>query len=88
MQPLAGVADERRQTPLDVQVHVLEVAATTRTRRAAISLADRRQAALDVAEVLRGDDADGREHACVGERARDVGVGQAPVERRPTRCSA
>ena len=42
--------------------------------------ADRRHATLDVGQVGRGDDAGRRQHSRVGERARDVGFGEALVE--------
>ena len=79
MQALAGVADERGQAPLDVEVHVLEIG-RPREFAARDLAADLRHAALDGGEVGGGEDADGGEHPRVRERALDVDVGQAAIE--------
>jgi hypothetical protein len=79
VQALAGVAHEVGQPALDVQVHVLVVERPG--ERAGRDLdTDRREPALDVGQVAGRQDAGAREHAGVGERAVDIGVGQAAVE--------
>ena len=80
VQALAGVADERGQPPLDVEVDVLVVErpgerAGARSRRgSAPGRARCRPGPAPRRMPVR------REHARVGERAVDVGVGQAAVE--------
>ena len=80
VQALAGVADERGQAPLDVEVHVLEVARPGEL--AALDLAPYRAACR--ARSPRGrrprGSSDRGEHSRVRERAGDVDVGEAPVE--------
>ena len=79
VQSLAGIADQRRQALLDVEVDILEVARPDE-HAARDLVADLRHAALDVGQVLRAEDAAGGQHARMGERSGDVGFGQALVE--------
>ena len=80
MQPLAGVADERRQAPLDVEMHVLGLDRPLERARADL-VADEGEAALDVGEVRSSDNPAGGEHPGVGERALDVEFGEPSIER-------
>jgi hypothetical protein len=79
VQPLAGIPHELRQARLDVQVHVLELELPREAARLDLGR-DLGHAALDLGEVLRGDDGLGSQHARVGQAARDVGAPQALVE--------
>ena len=80
MQPLARVADEVGQAPLDVEMHVLQVE-RPRKSPAADLLAYLGQAALDVGEVSLGHYARGMQHARVRDRAFDVELGKPIIER-------
>ncbi len=70
VQALAGVAHQRGEALLDVEVHVLEVERSSRTRRDSISLGDLRHAALDVGQVVRADDALAGQHLRRGPASR------------------
>ena len=79
VQALAGVADERGEPFLDVEMDVFEVA---RPREfAAPDLgADRLHPALDRVEIFAGENADRAKHSSVSERAGDVCFGEAAIE--------
>jgi hypothetical protein len=79
VQPFAGVARQRRQPVLDVEMDVLEFA---RPREfAALDLAfDGRHSTLDRREVGARKHADRRQHAGVGKRPRDIDCRQPAVE--------
>ncbi len=79
VQALAGITDERRQPRLDVQVHVFEFELPLETAGVDIGF-DLRQATLDVGRILLRDHALRGEHFGMGQRAGDVGRGQALVE--------
>jgi hypothetical protein len=79
VQPLARVADERDEPPLDVEMDVLGFQRPLELARAEL-VADRRHAALDVREIRCTDHAARREHPRVGERAGDVELGEPLVE--------
>jgi hypothetical protein len=86
VQPLAGVADEIRQPPLDVEVHVLQIERPLEL--AAFDLAaDLRHAALDVREVVRADHADTGEHPGMGDRALDVEEREPVIEEHRCRVA-
>ena len=79
MQALAGVADHVGQAFLDIQMNVFKV---QRPREGAVADfgADARQALFDGFEIGGSQDADGTQHACVGDRALNVEFGKALVE--------
>ncbi len=79
VQALAGVADERGEPFLDVEMDVLEVA---RPREfATLDLgADRLHPALDRVQIFAAENADRAKHSSVSERAGDVGFGEAAIE--------
>jgi hypothetical protein len=79
VQALAGVADQLGQAFFDVQVDVFQVEQPFELAGVDFG-ADLRHAALDLGAVLRADDALGGQHFGVGQRALDVGLGQALVE--------
>jgi hypothetical protein len=80
VQPLAGVAGQRRQPLLDVEVDVLGV--DRPGKGAGRDLApDPRHALLDCGEVLLREDAARGQHPGVRERRRDVMLRQPLVER-------
>ena len=79
VQPLAGVADQRRQPGLDVEVHVLELQLPLEAAGFDL-VADLRHAALDVVEVGLGDDPLRGQHGGVRQAAGDVGLPQPLVE--------
>ena len=64
---------------LDVQVHVFQIERPDEFAGDDLVL-DLRQAALDVAQVLRGDDVAGRQHLRVRQRTLDVEHGQLVIE--------
>jgi hypothetical protein len=79
MQPLPGVADERRQPALDVEMHIFGVERPL--EGSGLDLAPHaREPALDRGEVAPRQDAGRGEHARVSERAFDVILGEPPVE--------
>ena len=79
VQALAGVADQRGQARLDVQVHVFEVELPLEL--AALDFApDLRHAALDLREVAGADDLLRGQHLGVRERAFDIDQREALVE--------
>jgi hypothetical protein len=79
VQALAGVADQRGQALLDVEVHVFEVERPFELAGLDF-LGDDGHAALDVGQVGGGDDALFGQHAGVGQRAADVLAPHALVE--------
>jgi hypothetical protein len=79
VQALAGVANERGQALLDVEVHILEV--DRPFELAGLDFfGDDGHAALDVGQVGGGDDALFGQHAGVGERTADVLAPHALIE--------
>jgi hypothetical protein len=78
VQSLAGVADQRGETPLDVEVHILERARPLEAARRDVA-AEARKAVLDRRQVRGGQDALRGEHPGVRQRARDVRLGEAAV---------
>ena len=79
VQPLAGIADQRGQTRLDVQVHVLEVELPLEAAGRDL-VGDLLQTTPDRGMVVGADDALRRKHLGVGEAAGDVGLPHALVE--------
>ncbi len=79
MQAFAGVADQRRQPLLDIEMHILVV---DRPREvAAIDFAtDGGHAAFDGGEIGRRNDALAGQHARVGQRPADVLQRHALIE--------
>jgi len=79
VQPLAGLADDRGQALLDVEMHVLGVERPGKA--AAFDLAAHLgEAALDGRKIALRDDAGRREHARMGKRSGDVLLGETLVE--------
>ena len=79
VQALAGIANDRGQALLDVQVHVFQVERPYELARLDF-FRDDGHAALDVSQVGGGDDALLGQHAGVGQRAADVLAPHALVE--------
>jgi hypothetical protein len=79
VQPLARVADQRREARLDVQVHVFEIQLPFELAAFDFAL-DLRHAALDGGEVVGADDALRGEHRRMRERPFDVDERQPLVE--------
>jgi hypothetical protein len=80
MQPLPCIADKRRQRPLDRHVDVLVGGIELEGPRGHLA-ADRRETSGDGRGVLGGDDAARGKHVRVRQRAADVGVPHALIER-------
>jgi hypothetical protein len=79
MQPLSGVADQRGQPRLDIQVHVLELELPLEA--AGLDLGnDLRHAAPDVGQVLRRDHPLRGQHRGMRQAALDIRAPQALVE--------
>ena len=79
VQPLAGLADDLGQAPLDVEVHVF-VGLRPRKGAGADLGADLREALLDRREVALADDVRRVQHARVRYRGFDVELGKPQVE--------
>ncbi|MNT33547.1 hypothetical protein D3C72_1694800 [compost metagenome] len=79
MQALAGIADQRGQARLDIQVDVFQVQLPFEAAGLDLAL-DLGHAALDPGAVGLGDDALLGQHGRVGQRTLDVEQGQALVE--------
>src|ERR1041385_2174970 len=80
MQPLASLADQGGQPPLDVEMDVFIVKRPLEA--AGLDLAAHlREAALDRREVAAADNAARREHSRMGKRALQVDEREPPVER-------
>jgi hypothetical protein len=79
VQSLAGVAHQLGQSRFNVQMHVLQVQLPFKAASFDV-LNNLGHPALDVGVVLRADDALGRQHLGVGQRAGDVGAPQALVK--------
>jgi hypothetical protein len=79
MQPLAGIAYQFGEPPLDVHVHVLRV---QRPREAgALDFAqDGGETPLDRAQIGRRENSGCAQHACMSDRSTDVVSGQPLVE--------
>ncbi len=79
VQALAGIADQFGQALLDVQVHIFQVEQPFEA--AGLDLGpDLGHAAFDLGAILLADDALGRQHLGVRQRALDVVLRQALVE--------
>ena len=79
VQPLACVADERREAPLDVEVDVLEIARPGELPARYLA-ANCLHSALDRCAIDRCQDPDGSEHSRVRQRAGDVDLGETTIE--------
>src|SRR3982751_3208874 len=79
MQALAGLADERRQPALDIEMHVFGIERPGELAAANLA-ADAREAALDGAQIRFADNAGAGEHARVRQRPGDILLGEPPVE--------
>ena len=79
VQTLAGVADESRQTSLNIEMHVFELKLPFEGAGGDF-LTDLSHAATDVGEVLFGDHANLGEHGRMSQRAVDVSHGHALVK--------
>ena len=79
VQALAGVADQRGQPPLDVEMHVLGVERPAEAPGVDLAL-DARQPALDRREVAPREDAAAPPACARGRASLDVILGQPPVE--------
>ncbi|MGN5480558.1 hypothetical protein ACTMU2_38970 [Cupriavidus basilensis] len=87
VQALAGIADQRGQARLDVQVDVFQVQLPFEAAGLDFAL-DLRHAARDLGAVGLGDDALLGQHGRMRQRPLDVEQGPGACRRTPRRCSA